>query len=194
MARTKRLIIGLGNPGVAYEGTRHNVGYDVVDALAGRTGVTLVHGRGNTLLGWGRWRGCPFGLAKPLTFMNRSGQAVRSLRGHAGLTPADILVILDDINLPVGALRLRAGGSAGGHNGLQDIIDTLGTDTFPRLRIGIGNDFPRGGQADYVLTPFSPEERTLIGEAVDRAAEAALTFVTDGIATAMNRFNRRGGV
>ncbi len=189
MARAKRLIVGLGNPGPEYEATRHNVGFMVADAVAEKAGLRLSHERGNVLLGWGRWRGAPFGVAKPLTYMNRSGQAVLALVRRFGLTPADLLVIYDDINLPVGRIRLRPGGSAGGHNGVQDIIDRLGTDAFPRLRLGIGHDFPRGRQADYVLAPFDAEQRPRIEEAIERAREAALTFVTDGLHVAMNRFN-----
>ena len=163
----------------------------VVDAIAEKTRVTLMPERGPALVGWGRWRSRPFGLAKPLTYMNLSGLAVRNLMGRYALTPADILVVYDDVNLPVGKIRLRDRGSAGGHNGVQDIIDRLGTDVFPRLRIGIGNDFARGRQADYVLSPFTPEQRPLIEEAVQTARDAALTFVSDGLTTAMNRFNRR---
>jgi PTH1 family peptidyl-tRNA hydrolase len=191
MPSAKRLIIGLGNPGAEYEGTRHNVGFAVADALAEKIGVAFQHEKGNALVAWGRWRGCPFGLVKPLTYMNRSGGAARTLLGRCGLRPEEMLVVMDDLSLPPGTVRLRAQGSAGGHNGLQDIIDRLGTDQFPRLRVGIGSDFPRGRQVDYVLTPFTAQEQPLVDEAVGVACEAALTFVADGIVTAMNRFNRR---
>ena len=110
-----------------------------------------------------------------------------------GLDPAEILVIVDDINLVLGKIRLRERGSAGGHNGVQDIIDSLGTDAFPRLRVGVGSEFDRGGQADYVLSPFTAEEQPVIDDALNRARDAAVTFVTDGIVTAMNRFNRGKG-
>ena len=189
MATSKRLIVGLGNPGAEYEKTRHNVGFEVVDAVADKARITLEHDKGDVLLGWGRVRRYPLGVAKPLTYMNRSGTAVRTLLGRHGLEPQEILVVVDDINLPVGKLRLRQGGSAGGHNGLQDITDRLGRDDFPRLRFGVGSDFSRGKQADYVLSPFSPDERPIVEEALVRARDAAITFVTDGIVTAMNRFN-----
>lgn len=189
MATSKRLIIGLGNPGTEYEKTRHNVGFEVVDAVAEKARITLEHDKGDVMLGWGRIRRYPFGVAKPLTYMNRSGSAVRTLLGRHTLQPQEILVVVDDINLPVGKLRLRPGGSAGGHNGLQDITDLLGRDDFPRLRFGVGSDFPRGKQADYVLSPFTVDERSIVDEALIRARDAAITFVTDGIVTAMNRFN-----
>lgn len=189
MAKSKRLIIGLGNPGAEYEGTRHNIGFDVIDALAETTRVALEHEKGDVLLGWGRVRTYPIGLAKPLTYMNRSGRSVQALLGRHGLDPRDILVVVDDVNLPLGKLRIRPGGSAGGHNGLEDITERIGRDDFPRLRFGIGSNYPRGRQAEYVLSPFSEEERPVVEEALQRAREAAITFVTDGVVTAMNRFN-----
>lgn len=190
MARGKRLIIGLGNPGAEYDGTRHNIGFAVVDRLAEQARApAFALEKGNALVTWGRLRGNPVGLAKPQTYMNRSGSAVRALVGRYGLTPQDVLVVVDDISLPVGRLRLRPGGSAGGHNGLQDVIDALGTDAYTRLRFGIGSDFARGRQADYVLSPFAPDEQEAVEEGLARAAEAALTFVREGLATAMNRFN-----
>lgn len=189
MPKSKRLIVGLGNPGPSYEGTRHNIGFEVADAVAEHAQISLEHARGDVFLGWGRIRSYSFGVAKPLTYMNRSGKAVKTLLGVHHLEPQDMLVIVDDINLEPGRLRLRPSGSAGGHNGLQDIIDRLGHDDFPRLRFGVGSDFSRGGQVDYVLSPFSPIERPLIDEAVVRARDAAETFVCEGVTTAMNRFN-----
>ena len=189
MPKSKRLIIGLGNPGPDYEETRHNIGFMVADAVADLGRITFEHERGDVLLGWGRIRSYPVGVAKPLVFMNRSGQSVRTLLQHHKLDMQEMLVVVDDINLPVGKLRLRKDGSAGGHNGVQDIIDRLGSDDFPRLRFGIGNDFDRGRQSDYVLSPFTAEERPIVDEGIVRARDAAAAFVTDGITTAMNRFN-----
>jgi len=191
MATARRLIIGLGNPGPEYEGTRHNVGFAVVDRIAQKTGATLHQEKGPVLFGWARYRNCAFGLAKPLTYMNRSGQAVRKLIQRHRLTPQDILIIVDDIHLPPGTIRIRARGGAGGHNGLQDIIEALGTDDFPRLRIGIGSNFERGKQAEYVLSPFTEEERPMMEQAIEIAAEAAITFACEGIREAMNRYNRK---
>ena len=182
--------MGLGNPGAEYEGTRHNVGYWVVDAVAETARASFRHdGRANAMVAEGRARGRPLTLVKPLTFMNRSGQTVQHLLRRFTLAPRNLLVVYDDLNLPVGRLRLRKGGSAGGHNGIQDVIDRLGTDAFPRLRVGIGSDYARGGQVDYVLSPFDAEQQPLIEEAVVRARDAVITFVTDGLVTAMNRFN-----
>ncbi len=189
MSKAKRLIVGLGNPGPEYEMTRHNVGFRVVDRLSDRIGVPLKK-KGDAMLGWGTWRGRHVGLAKPLTFMNRSGMALEVLARKNQLGPNDLLVVVDDINLEPGHIRIREKGGPGGHNGLEDIIDWLDSDAFPRIRVGIGSNFQRGQQADYVLSAFDPVELPLIDEAVTRAQDAALAFVTDGITTAMNRFSR----
>ena len=191
MAGSKRLLVGLGNPGADYEGTRHNVGFIVVEALAERARAVFQHdGRADAFVGSGRLRGRPVVLVKPLTYMNRSGSTVKHLVRRLGFEPTEVLIIVDDINLTLGKLRLRERGSAGGHNGVQDVIDQLGTDAFPRLRIGVGDDFAQGRQSDYVLSPFTKEEQPVIDEAVVRARDAAVTFVVDGIVSAMNRFNR----
>ena len=190
MAGSKRLLIGLGNPGAAYEETRHNVGFVLADALAEKARADFKHdGRADALVAEGRVRGRAVTIVKPQTYMNRSGSTVRHLLRRLGLDPVDILVMVDDINLMLGKIRLRERGSAGGHNGVQDIIDPLGTDAFPRLRVGVGSDFARGRQVDYVLSAFADEELPTIEAAVSRARDAAITFVADGIITAMNRFN-----
>ncbi|HYE94610.1 MAG TPA: aminoacyl-tRNA hydrolase [Rubricoccaceae bacterium] len=196
MARPSKLILGLGNPGPAYATTRHNAGFLAADRVAeqvgGAGGPLRFQDLGFALVAEGSWRGRAFALAKPTTWMNRSGQAYRALLRRYGFTPEEALVVYDDIALPPGAIRLREKGSAGGHNGMQDIVDHLGSEDFPRLRIGIGSDFPRGRQADYVLEPFTDEELRVMDEALGVAADAALTFVRDGLTTAMNRFNRKG--
>lgn len=191
MAGSKRLLIGLGNPGATYAATRHNVGFAVVDALAERARTVFKNdGRAEALLAEARLRGRPVVLVKPQTYMNRSGLTVKHLMRRYGFGPEEILVVVDDINLALGTIRLREQGSAGGHNGVQDIIDRLGTDAFPRLRLGVGSDFDRGGQVDYVLSGFTAEEQPVVDDAVKRARDAAVTFVTDGLVMAMNRFNR----
>jgi PTH1 family peptidyl-tRNA hydrolase len=189
MAR-KRLIVGLGNPGPEYDGTRHNVGFDVARAVAARTRVELEPLPGNSMGGWGSWRARAFGVALPMTYMNLSGEAVKALVRAHSLEPADVLVVVDDLALDPGVLRLRPGGSDGGHNGLKSIQALLKTDQFPRLRVGIGKDFPRGRQADYVLEPFTPDQQLLVDQAVPVAVKQALTWVVDGTQVAMNRFNK----
>ena len=188
MASSGRLVAGLGNPGLKYEGTRHNIGFKVADAVAERTGARWKE-KGEAYLADARWRSRPLLLMKPQTFMNRSGTAIETVARKKKFDPREILVVVDDISLPVGTVRLRPSGGSGGHNGLEDIIDWLDSTDFPRLRVGIGSDFERGGQSDYVLSPFTAEERPVMDEAVERARDAVLTFVTDGVQTAMNRFN-----
>jgi len=190
MSKANRLIVGLGNPGAEYEGTRHNIGFAVADALAQRMRATFKpDGRADALVAEGRVRGRPLTLVKPQTYMNRSGTTVKHLLRRFGLEPRDCLVVVDDLNLETGKLRLREKGSAGGHNGVQDIIDQLGTDGFPRLRFGVGSDFERGQQVDYVLSPFQPTEQEEVAAALKRATDAVITFVAEGLVPAMNRFN-----
>ncbi|GMQ81394.1 MAG: aminoacyl-tRNA hydrolase [Rhodothermia bacterium] len=188
MASSKRLIVGLGNPGEAYSATRHNVGFMVIDDLAERLRLPIKT-KGSAILGWGKWKGYSVGLAKPTTYMNRSGTAVEEMMRKNRLGPEDLLVIVDDINLPVGKVRIRERGGPGGHNGLEDIIDWLDSDQFPRLRIGVGSEYEKGRQVDFVLSDFVDEEKELIDQAINIARDAALTFVSDGIVTMMNRFS-----
>lgn len=191
MARAKRIIIGLGNPGPDYAGTRHNAGFLVADAVARKAGLAFEAGGGSFESAWGSYRGTPLGVAKPLGFMNRSGTAVEKLVGLGRFETDDVLVVYDDLALALGQIRLRPGGSAGGHNGVQDVIDRLNSENFPRLRVGIGSSFAHGRQVEYVLAPFEADEQPLVEEAVATAAEAALTFVRDGLTAAMNRYNRK---
>ncbi|NNF04632.1 MAG: aminoacyl-tRNA hydrolase [Rhodothermales bacterium] len=188
MATSGRLVAGLGNPGPKYDGTRHNVGFEVVDAVAEKVGARWKE-KGEAHLADVRWRSRSMLLMKPQTFMNRSGTAIENVARKKKFDPREILVVVDDISLPVGTVRLRPSGGSGGHNGLEDVIDWLDSTDFPRLRIGIGSDFERGGQSDYVLSPFDDDERPLVDEALVRARDAVLTFVTDGLQTATNRFN-----
>ena len=186
-----KLIVGLGNPGRKYEGTRHNVGFDVVDVLA-RThnAVWQSAPRGIEAL-VARSRTPDIVLAKPLTFMNLSGAAIVGLLQFYKIDVGDLLVIVDDVNLELGRLRTRANGSAGGHNGLKSAIEALGTDEFARLRVGVGRGDARRDLADHVLTKFDRDERENVDAAIGRAADAAQLFVTDGIGQVMNRFNRK---
>jgi peptidyl-tRNA hydrolase, PTH1 family len=197
-----RLIVGLGNPGREYAATRHNVGFEVLDRLASKIGliskeadfdrtaranfdglaldgpVTLAGGRQERLL-----------LLKPMTYMNLSGRSVQAARAFYQLTDADLMIVLDDIALPCGKIRLRPAGSTGGHNGLRDIERALGASAYPRLRVGIDPPPPRVPQKDYVLGRFSEVQRKALAPAIDRATEALLTWIDKGMDAAMNRFN-----
>ncbi|WP_420456736.1 aminoacyl-tRNA hydrolase [Rubrivirga sp.] len=191
------LVVGLGNPGPDYDGTRHNAGFEVIDRLADRLGVALDTEAAHAFVAEGRLPpeggepGPSVALARPLTFMNRSGRAVAALLDRYGLGPADLLVVYDDLALPIGGLRLRGEGSSGGHNGVQSVIEALGSTEFPRLRVGVGNSFPPGGQVDFVLSPFDDDEIGAAEAAFDDAAQAALTVAREGLTAAMNRHNRR---
>jgi peptidyl-tRNA hydrolase, PTH1 family len=186
-----KLVVGLGNPGPRYAGTRHNVGFETLDLLAARAREAWEPApRGiEALVARDRTRGVV--LAKPLTFMNASGPAVLGLLQFFKIEPADLLVVVDDVNLELGRLRARTGGSAGGHNGLKSLIAAFGADGFARLRIGVGRGDARRDLADHVLAKFDPEERPIVGEAVGRAADAVELFAADGIGQVMNRFNRK---
>ena len=184
-----KLIVGLGNPGRKYEGTRHNVGFAAVDLLAGRHGVTWESARAEALIG--KWRAEDTLIAKPLTFMNLSGQAVLDLLQFYKIDPQDLLVIVDEAQLDLGRLRARPSGSSGGHNGLKSVIGVLGTENFPRLRIGVGRGDARRDLGDHVLARFDPAEMPVIDEAVQRAADAAETFVREQIVAVMNAYNRK---
>lgn len=184
-----KLIVGLGNPGPRYAATRHNVGFRVADQIAARHGVTFERGPANALVTKIRRWAEPAWIAKPQTMMNLSGQAVADLARFYQIDPAAIFVIVDEVQLPLARLRARRGGSAGGHNGLKSIIERLGTDAFPRLRIGVGRGDPRRDLADHVLAKFDRDEQPEIEAAIERAAEAAEVFVNEGIEAVMNRFN-----
>ena len=186
-----KLIVGLGNPGRKYDGTRHNVGFDVVDQLANKHHADWESApRGIEAL-VARWRAADVVLAKPLTFMNLSGTAIVGLLQFYKVDLADLLVVVDDVNLELGRLRTRSTGSAGGHNGLKSAIAQLGTEDFARMRIGVGRGDARRDLADHVLAKFDRDEREDVEAAIGRTVEAVELFVTDGIGPAMNRFNRK---
>jgi PTH1 family peptidyl-tRNA hydrolase len=183
------LIIGLGNPGSKYAGTRHNIGFEFIDKLAQSMSVRLGPGKGPFHVGKGNHAGHPIYLIKPTTYMNNSGDAVRKAINWYKEDVENCLICYDDLDLDVGTIRLRRDGSAGGHNGIKDIIQKLGTKAFPRLRIGIGNDFPRGQQVQHVLSPFSDDERKVIEPTLDNAVDACFCFIREGIEQAMNQYN-----
>ena len=183
------LLVGLGNVGEKYDGTRHNVGFELADSLAEGLSASFSKGRGPYLEATGRHKGRNVVIIKPTTFMNLSGKAVRKAQSHHNMDVADTLICYDDLNLDLGTIRLRPGGSHGGHNGIENIIQSLGTRNFPRLRLGIGNDYPRGRQVEFVLSPFSRQEREEVDRMIEEAEDAALCFVREGLDMAMNRFN-----
>jgi PTH1 family peptidyl-tRNA hydrolase len=184
-----KLIVGLGNPGLRYRSTRHNIGFMALDEIAARHRIRLRNRACNSLCGRGRLGGEEALLVKPLTFMNLSGGAVREIgkREDAGIS--DMLIILDDVDLPLGAIRLRAKGSAGGHKGLRSVIAELGTEDVARLRIGVGPGEREGALRDFVLSPFKRSERKILIESVKHAADCAEAWVADGAERAMSIFN-----
>ena len=184
-----KAIVGLGNPGTEYSGTRHNVGFDVVDELARRWGVKLRKWKASADLAVVNDREVL--LVEPKTFMNESGQAVSAVMAFYKIQPADVLVVVDEVQLPLGKLRLRRSGSAGGHNGLKSVIAHVGQD-FPRLRIGVERGHPESALRHHVLSRVPPGEREIVARAIARAADAVETFVIDGLQVAMNRFNVAG--
>ncbi len=186
-----RLIVGLGNPGPEYAWTPHNLGFLVVDQLAERAGIRVERPEAKAYIGRGKLAGQEVLLAKPQTYMNVSGLAVRELLGRFECDPAEMIVIYDDVALPWGMLRIRERGSAGGHNGLRSLIGALGTHEFARVRLGVQPEDPPGDLAAYVLCPMDRGELEIAGEMVAEAAEAVETILAEGAHRAMNRFNRR---
>ena len=186
----KYLIVGLGNPGPEYANTRHNIGFQVLDVLAEASGARFASARYGDMAEF-RHKGRTFILVKPATFMNLSGKAVRYWMDQENIPHERLLVITDDLALPFGAIRIKPAGGAGGHNGLTSIIELLGSETFPRLRFGIGNDFARGRQSEYVLGAWNETERKTLEERKELASKAALQFGLLGIDQVMNGFNKR---
>lgn len=187
-------IVGLGNPGFEYEETRHNVGFRVIDGLAERLGSKLFAGRGDYLIGFTTYHGKKVGLVKPTTYMNNSGLAVLDLIERFKASNENILVVCDDLDLPLGTIRLRQRGSDGGHNGLYSIIYHIQKQNFPRLRCGIaGPTLPKNKteRAQYVLSVFETEELPIVNEMILKARSACLTFISEGISMAMNKYNLR---
>jgi peptidyl-tRNA hydrolase, PTH1 family len=191
-----KLVVGLGNPGRQYVATRHNVGFEVIDRLAAKFGWMsagdfdrLAKNKFEALMYDGLAGSEKLVLLKPMTYMNLSGQSVQAAMAFYQVEPADVMIVLDDVALPVGKIRIRAGGSSGGHNGLKDIERALGTDKYPRLRIGIDAPPPRVPQRDYVLGRFPEEQKSVIEQTYARACDAIVTWIGKGISIAMNQFN-----
>lgn len=186
------VIAGLGNPDKKYENTRHNIGFDVIDALADKYGIRVKDRKHNALCGTGVIEGRKVLLVKPLTFMNLSGESIGEIIRFYKLDPEeDMLVVFDDISLAPGNIRIRKKGSAGGHNGIKNMIAHLGTQNFMRIKVGVGEK-PKGWDlADYVLGHFSDEDRELVDEAIDHAISAAVLMLQGDVDQAMNEFNKK---
>ena len=187
-----KLVVGLGNPGQKYEGTRHNVGFDLIDRLVQETGALAPRSKFDGEVWECMLEGEKSLLLKPQTFMNRSGGSVRKAVDFYQIPATELLVVCDDFNIPLGQLRLRTGGSDGGQNGLADVIRTMGTQEFPRLRVGIGPVPDRWNPADFVLGKFSAAERSEVALQVARCADAVRMWASQGTLPAMNRFNGKG--
>lgn len=186
-----KLIVGLGNPGARYATTRHNVGWAVLDAFARKHNISVDRSGFHGIYGEMRWgeTGEKVILLKPSTFMNLSGRAIAPAASFYKIAPADILVIYDELDLPPGKIRIREKGSAGGHNGMKSAIQELGTQDFPRLRIGIGRPAPGWEVPDWVLAPFGPDDAATVAQILPKAVEAVESFLTEGALKAMTKYN-----
>lgn len=184
----KHLIVGLGNIGPEYEGTRHNIGFRILDALAKASNISF-QDRRYGFVAHMRVKNQELVLLKPSTYMNLSGNAVRYWMQQEKIPLENILILVDDLSLPVGTIRMRQGGSDAGHNGLKHIAQMLGTQSYNRLKFGIGNEFPRGGQIDFVLGKFSPEDEKIVDERALVACDAIRAYALSGMAFAMNHYN-----
>ncbi len=184
-----KIIVGLGNPGMKYAGTRHNTGFSVLTGLSDKLNIPVNKKQCKALVGHGFCNGEKVVLAMPQTYMNLSGESVQALMSFYKCAPSDLIIIYDDVDLDPGKLRIRAKGSAGGHNGIKSIISCIGSDTFDRVRVGVGHKPPEYDLADFVLGHFDKDTLPLMREAVDKACDAIMTIVSDGIDTAMNRYN-----
>lgn len=187
--KVMKLIVGLGNPTAKYDKTRHNVGFEVIDQLSKEYNITVDIAKHKGLYGKGKIEGQSVILLKPMTYMNLSGESVVAVANYFKIEAEDIIVIYDDINLDVGRLRIREKGSAGGHNGIKNIIAHLGTDGFPRIRVGVGMKPPKMDLADYVLSHFTKDEQAMMESGYDKACKALELMVMDDIPKAMNDYN-----
>ena len=185
-----RLIVGLGNPGAEYAGTRHNVGFEVVELLGRRHGIPLRKRALRSVMGDGTIEEKRVILARPMTYMNLSGQAVGAITRMYRIPPQDVIAVVDDIALPIGTVRLRLKGSSGGHNGLESVETHLNTREYPRIRLGVGGARP-GRMVDHVLSRFRPDEREIVEESIERAADAIEAALKHDFETAMNQFNSK---
>jgi peptidyl-tRNA hydrolase, PTH1 family len=186
-----KLIGGLGNPGVIYQATRHNVGYRLLDYISHKYRIPLHQTAVPALIGQGMLEGIPVVLAKPATFMNRSGEAVKALADYFRIPSSNIIIIHDDMDLPFGQIRVKTKGGSGGHRGIADIIDCLKGDAFIRIRIGIGRPLPGTDESQYVLQAFSEEEGNRADEIIEQAGQCLITLLIEGPEAAMNAFHKK---
>lgn len=186
-----KLIVGLGNPGAEYERTPHNMGFLAVDVIAERAGIRVTRPEAKSYVGRGEFGGHEIALAKPQTMMNLSGVAVKMLLERYECGPADLIVLVDEVDLPWGMIRIRENGSAGTHNGMKSVVRSLGTHEFVRIRMGVGPEKVWGDLADYVLWTMGRAEREIAAEMSEQAADAVETILNEGVSKAMSRFNRR---
>lgn len=186
-----KIVIGLGNPGKKYERTRHNAGFLAVDEIARDLRFSLSQEKYHAFVGKCRMGGEDALVAKPQTFMNESGRSVGAILRYTCAKAADLIVVHDELDLPLGTVRVKTGGGHGGHNGLRSIIEHIGTADFIRVRVGVGRPAPGRDAADYVLSPFTAEEREAAAEAIAKAAEAVKAVILDGLTRAMNEFNKK---
>ena len=184
-----KIIAGLGNPGTQYVATRHNIGFEVIERLAYETGIRLDKKKHRAILGQGQIGGEKVILLQPQTYMNLSGESIRLTMDFYSLTPQDVVVVYDEISIDLGQLRIREKGSAGGHNGMKNIIAHLGTQEFVRFRVGVGPQIPGMDSADFVLKRMSKDEMKIVADMALRAAEAITAYMEQGIAYAMNHYN-----
>lgn len=185
------LVAGLGNPGKEYEDTKHNVGFLTVDEIGKRAGIVLSKKKFHSTFGEGYFGGSRLLLIKPETYMNKSGEAVASAQQFYGLPAENMLIVYDEMDLPVGTIRIKPGGGSAGHNGIKSIISRTGTSDFPRIRIGIGKPYSKSGGAGHVLSGFSESESELIRQSISTASDAVLEIIENGVESAMNKFNSR---
>lgn len=185
------LIVGIGNPGDNYKFTRHNVGFDTIDILSDKLRIDLNKNKFKGLLGEGRYKDEKIFLLKPMTYVNLSGESVMEIKNFYKIPLENIIIVYDDVSLDTGRLRIRKKGSSGGHNGMKSIIKNIGSDKFPRVKVGIGN--PQHGLVTHVLGKFDQEDRLLVDKAMEAASDAILTIIEEGIEIAMTQYNRFNG-
>ena len=186
-----KIVLGLGNPGTRYAATRHNIGWMVLDRVAERLRTEFEPGRGDYYVAQGSWRGRKVVLIKPTTWMNNSGEAAKQAVRHYAGSPEELLILVDEVQFPIGKIKMSPAGSSGGHNGVESLLYHLETEKFPRLRIGVGNEFGQGEMVEYVLSEFDNDEKEMLEETIEKGKEATLLWIAQGTSKTMNQVNAR---